>query len=249
LPTPSPISLTRQQIRRLDQLAIEELGIPGLILMENAGRNVAAAAMVMLAESMAAPGVSRQHPTAPRKVAILCGGGNNGGDGFVAARHLHNHGIATTVLLAKDPARITGDAAVNLNIVRRMGLDVRPVLDAAQLQEQSRHWSTCTLIIDALLGTGFTGTVEPHLAAVIQACNRAHQMGVPVLAVDLPSGLDCDTGKPSNATIVATRTVTLAALKVGLTRPAALPYVGQLEVADIGAPPSLLLRALQEPAA
>lgn len=221
-PTPT-IVLTRQQVREVDRRAIEQYGIPGIVLMENAARN---AARIIL-----------ETVQSPRRIAIVCGRGNNGGDGFAIARHLANQRLTTELFLACDPDGLTGDAATNHRIVANMGLKchrfdtderidaARPALDAADL------------IIDALLGTGFSGQVRSPLDRVIRAINEAPASSV--IAIDVPSGLDCDTGRPSNATVRARLTVTFVARKAGFDVPGAAEYVGRVHVADIGAPHSL----------
>lgn len=238
------IVLTRDQVRRVDRLAIDELGIPGVVLMENAGRGVAEQALEMLND----PGTAK-HTELPRAgaVVILCGGGNNGGDGYVAARQLHNAGVPVTLLAAKDPAGLTGDAAVHCEVCKRMGLGPDAITNPDQLENQAASWPRAALIIDALLGTGFTGEVRGHLAEVIDRCNaaRAADGGPRVLAVDVPSGLDCDTGRPFNAVVHADTTVTFVTHKQGFTADTAQRYLGRVVVAGIGTPPSLIDRVIE----
>ncbi len=227
--------MTRDQVRQVDRLAIQTLGIPGVVLMENAGRNTAATVLELLRQK------HRIEPTAARAV-ILCGGGNNGGDGYVIARHLHNARVSVVVHPVVDPAQLTGDAAINYTICQKIGLDIVPILNADALAAAARLWPQAHVMVDALLGTGFTGIVRPHLASVIDCCNRIS--GPTVVAVDVPSGLDCDTGMPSNATIRAHVTVTFVANKVGFTQPEAQRWVGEVVVADIGTPPELIQTVL-----
>jgi NAD(P)H-hydrate epimerase len=221
-----PLPMARQAVREVDRLAIKRYGIPGVILMENAGRGAAQAILGLLDD----PGRSR--------VAIVCGAGNNGGDGFVIARHLHNAYVEVEIYLAVDPARLAGDAKVNYEIVRRMNLPIRPLGTLEQLTEAAEVLSNSDVVVDALLGTGFSGEVRPPLDAIIRRINRLQ--GPKVVAVDLPSGLDCDTGHPSDATIRADLTVTFVAPKAGFTQPAAVPYVGRVVVVDIGVPRELV---------
>jgi NAD(P)H-hydrate epimerase len=221
-----PLPMTRQAVREVDRLAIEQYGIPGVILMENAGRGAAQAILGLLDD----PGRSR--------VAIVCGAGNNGGDGFVIARHLHNAHVEVVIYLTVDPTRLTGDARVNYEIVRRMNLPIRPLTTPEQLGDAVEVLGRSHVIVDAILGTGFSGQVRPPLDAVIARINGLK--GPKVVAVDLPSGLDCDTGSPSNATISADLTVTFVAPKAGFTQPAASPYVGRVVVVDIGVPRELV---------
>jgi len=215
---------TRDEIRAFDRYAIEDLGVPGIALMENAGRQVADAARAMIR--------GRARP----RVVILAGRGNNGGDGYVAARHLAIDGVRAEVVLIGPRAGVQGDAAINLAILEQMGLAVR-VLDGPGeevLAAVRPLVAAADLVIDGLLGTGATGQVREPLAGVIEAVNAA---GRPVLAIDIPSGLDADTGRPlGTAAIRATRTVTMAALKKGFAEPGAAGYTGEVILADIGVP-------------
>ncbi len=218
------IVLSREQVRRVDQQAVTRYGIPSLILMENAGRN-------------AAEIVHRTYGTRGR-APVICGPGNNGGDGCVIARHLHNFGWEVRLLMTGQVDDLTPDARVNYQIVLAMGLNPYLTTDAAE----QRHWIESIraddIIVDALLGTGFHGQVRDPLARLIAAINASPRRTV--VAVDVPSGLDCDTGQPSNATICADLTVTFVATKRGFLHPEAAPYVGRVEVADIGAPRELV---------
>jgi len=220
----SDVVLTREQVRRLDGLAIEELGIPGVVLMENAGRGAAEQVRGLLGDG--------------RRVRIVCGGGNNGGDGFVIARHLHNAGVEVACWLLGSADDLGGDAATNHAICRAMGLTVErydPSRQAALLAALKG----CDVVVDAILGTGFRGEVRSPADRAIAAINAS---GRPVLAVDVPSGLDCDTGRPAEPCVQATVTVTFAAAKVGLLAAAARESVGRLVVASIGTPPELAER-------
>ncbi len=221
-----PRTLDRSQVRQLDRRAIEEYGIPGVVLMENAGRGVA--------DTLCELGIEGP-------VVICCGKGNNGGDGFVVARHLELRGYAARVLMWTDPGKLSGDAAANFRILQRTDVPIgcfRPKHDAARLEDQL---ADAAWIVDALLGTGAQG--EPHspLDAVIDQLNAAE---VPKLAVDVPSGLDCDTGQASRHTIRAAHTCTFVAAKPGFFQPDAEQYTGQLHVLDIGAPRKLVERML-----
>lgn len=236
---PPPLPLTREQIRELDRIAIEEYGLPGVVLMENAGRN---AAEVIRQRALPAADGGR--------AAILCGGGNNGGDGFVIARHLANAGIDTNVFLAVEPDRLTGDAAVNFRIVERMGLPLFGINTPPTITAARERWRGCDVIVDALLGTGFAGTVRSPMTDIIAAVNavpRETGDGGParpiVVAIDLPSGLDANTGRPSNATIKADLTITMLASKVGFAAPEAARWTGPVFTVDIGAPTAIMDRA------
>jgi len=218
------ITLTRNQVRRVDELAIHRYGIAGLVLMENAGRNAAAV-------------IDRAYGPTGRAV-IFCGTGNNGGDGCVIARHLHNAGWSVRVVLAGDVSRMTPDASANYRIIEAMGLRPVTAIDAATQQAAASSITSDEIVVDALLGTGFSGDVRSPMAELIHAINAAKKRAV--VAVDLPSGLDCDTGTPGRATICADLTITFVARKRGFDSPEAVLYLGRIEVADIGAPCELL---------
>ena len=220
---PGP-TLTCAQVRELDRLAIEHLAMPGIILMENAGRNAAEVALAELARG------------AGRGAVVLAGAGNNGGDGYVIARHLHNRGAAVRIVALKAPSELTGDAAINAEICRRMGLGIVVVEQAGRLPSLEG----AALVVDALLGTGFRGQVREPIAGAIERINEAGAGGARVLAVDVPSGLDCQSGRPSNATVRADVTVTFAAYKSIFDEPGAAEFAGRVVVADIGVPPGLL---------
>ncbi|MCY3018748.1 MAG: NAD(P)H-hydrate epimerase [Planctomycetota bacterium] len=226
------LTLSRDQLRRLDKMATEQLGIPGVVLMENAGRAVAE-------EALKAAAATRERDPTRVPVAVVCGGGNNGGDGYVAARHLHNAGLRVTVFSAADPARLSGDAAVHRGIAEKIGLDCRLILDETQLHAAEPQLEAAQVFVDALLGTGFTGELRPHLAAIIRRCNALALADRKVVAVDVPSGLDCDTGVPANPTFRADVTVTFVAMKKGFLTMQAKPYLGRVVVASIGTPPEL----------
>lgn len=222
--------LTRAQVRRVDHLAITRMGISGIVLMENAGRGAAE----LIRETYGERG----------SAVIICGPGNNGGDGFVVARHLHNAGWAVRMVVTAAREKMTPDALANFTIVESMGM--APIV-AGEPAGQAAFLNTIAagdIVVDALLGTGFTGTVRSPAAELIQSVNRIAKRAV--VALDIPSGLDCDTGEPSNATIRANLTVTFVAAKPGLIVPQALPYVGRLEVADIGAPRELIREVLED---
>ncbi len=219
--------LTREQSRRLDLAAIEEYGMSGLVLMENAGRG---ATDVLCREALAGP------------VLICCGRGNNAGDGFVMARHLDLRGYQARVALWADPAELQGDAAANFAILQKTDVPIIVFQQNFAENENARRQFADELaradwIVDALLGTGARGEPRAPFDAVIDAINAA---GKPVLAVDLPSGLDCDTGLPAAHTIRARVCCTFAAAKPGLLKPATEPYVGRLHVCDIGTPRKLI---------
>ena len=214
---------TRDEIRAFDRYAIEVLGLPGIVLMENAGRQIAEAARAMLA--------GRAKP----RVVILAGPGNNGGDGFVVARHLAMAGIRPEVVLLAPREKIVGDADTNLRVLEPLGFQVRVLAGKveAMLGELRPLLAEADLLVDGLLGTGTRGEIREPYASAIGAVNDARR---PVLAIDIPSGLDPDTGKPLGPTVRATKTVTMAAVKVGFRKPGAEQYTGEVILADIGVP-------------
>ena len=216
--------LTRSQVREIDRRAIEEFGLPGIVLMENAGRGAA----------------ELLHGLAPRaSVAIVCGKGNNAGDGFVIARHLENLGHAVRLLLACDPAELRGDAAIAWRVAEKAGIPTTK-LAAATEAGWERALAGAGWIVDALLGTGATGEPRGAIATAIEAVNAAARHGAQVFAVDLPSGLDCDTGQPLGPCVRADVTATFVARKIGFEAPVAAPWLGDVHVVGIGAPRALL---------
>jgi NAD(P)H-hydrate epimerase len=218
-PRPSPIRLSRAQVREVDRRCIEDYHLPGIVLMENAARAATDLALTMLR--------NHDRPTA----LIVCGGGNNGGDGLAVARHLHNRGVDVRLALAVDSASYRGDALINWHVAEAMKLPTLTPNDPRAIQP-----ARFTLIIDALFGTGLSS--PPRETTWIDAMNHA---ATPILAIDLPSGLDCDTGVPLGPSCVrATHTVTFVAEKLGFANPSARQYLGDVTVGDIGAPRELI---------
>jgi NAD(P)H-hydrate epimerase len=213
--------LTSAQMREADRYTIEEIGLPSLVLMENAGRQVVAA----LESSF--PDLDE------RRVAVLCGRGNNGGDGFVVARTLRQRGVEVSVFVVGAVAAVRGDARVNLEILGRLGLPVVEVAGEEQWELHSSEVRGCSLIVDALFGTGLKSPLSGFLDTVVADVNS---MGVPVVAVDLPSGMSADTQELIGPCVQASLTVTLAAPKLPLVLPPARLLAGDLVVADIGIP-------------
>lgn len=216
---PEAPALSCAQCRNVDKTAIETLGVPGLCLMENAAIGATAVAMDMLH--------SRRGAT-----LILAGGGNNGGDGLAMARGLWELGLACEVALAKPPATLTGDAAINYRLLREgTGVPVHELAEApaalASLLDKA------VLVIDGLLGTGFKGGLSPAYGEIIASVNAAAK---PVLALDIPSGLHGDTGEVAETAIACERTVTFAAIKTGLRLGRGPELAGEIYCADIGAP-------------
>ncbi len=223
-------ALTGAQCREVDRLAIEELGIPSLVLMENAGRNAAEEIAVFAAREAAA------------RITILCGPGNNGGDGFVIARHLANRGLAVQPILIGDPRKTSPDCSTNHRIIQNMGLGTCVHAPADDILELAASIRPDDLVVDALLGTGFSGSVRTPLDLLIQAVNEAETAGV--VAIDVPSGLNCDTGLVANVAIRADLTLTFIARKVGFDTEDAGSHLGEIKVLGIGAPPELIARVL-----
>jgi len=215
--------VTTAEIRALDRATIDELGLPGMVLMETAGRAVAAAVL------RAAGGAG--------SVAVVCGPGNNGGDGYVVARVVAEAGRDVVTLLAAPRDAIRGDAAAHLAALERAGGVVLPLATPADLDDHAGALSGAAVIVDAVFGVGSTRDLTGHYADVIRAIERAP--GV-VVAVDVPSGIDADTGRVLGVAITADVTVTMAALKIGITSSPGFAYAGRVEVAEIGIPGSLI---------
>ncbi len=228
-------AISASQMRNLDRLAQECFGIPELILMEHAGKAVALTVKELLAG---------QGSPCQGKVLVLSGGGANGGDGFVAARHLDGWGIPVAVAILSSEEKIRGASRINLEILRRLRLPVtflpHPTAWDRWAKRQARPdrrgdhgHAGFRLIVDALLGTGLAQKVREPFALAIEWMNATR---LPIVSVDLPSGLSADTGRPLPVAARATVTVTCGLAKKGLFTPAARPYVGRLIVADIGLP-------------
>jgi NAD(P)H-hydrate epimerase len=208
--------LTRAQVRAFDKHAIEQLGIPSVVLMENAGRGVA---QVLHALGIRGP------------IVIACGKGNNGGDGLVIARHLANAGCDVSVLLFARPDELSPDVAIQWNIVQKMRLPAQIASQPLDEVTLAATFARAEWIVDALFGTGLTGPVRSPFDRVITSINASTAR---VLGVDIPSGLDADTGEPLGPTIRAEHTVTFVAPKLGFRNPAAAAFTGRVHVADIG---------------
>lgn len=225
----APLVLTRAQVRRFDELAIQRLQIPSIVLMENAGRNAAE--------------LIHQEAESAGSAMILCGTGNNGGDGFVIARHLVNRGWTVRVAVVGDPERFTPDAGVNHRVLCNMGVGIELLASPGQVDDFSATIPRDVILIDALLGTGFTGEVRDPMATLIQAVNNARPENV--IAVDVPSGVDCDTGRVANVAVRADLTVTFVAQKPAFDTATGREYAGRVVVVDIGAPLALAERILE----
>lgn len=214
--------LTREEVREIDRRAVADYGMTGLVLMENAGRGCAD---LLRRLSINGP------------IVLCCGKGNNGGDGFVIARHLDSRGYEVRVLLFCDPAELAGDAAANYKTIEAAGLPIFccPATDPQRWLQQ--QLADADWIVDALLGTGARGEPRPPLDLVLRQIN-AHT--AKKLAIDLPSGLDCNTGRCAATTFCADHTCTFVAAKVGFREAGAKPFLGVVHVIDIGVPRKLL---------
>ncbi|HLU64633.1 MAG TPA: NAD(P)H-hydrate epimerase, partial [Kofleriaceae bacterium] len=187
--------VTAAEMRAIDAATIDGIGLPGAVLMENAGRAVAQAVLEELAASGGGP------------VAVVAGAGNNGGDGYVAARVLRARGVSAMVFLAAPRAAVRGDALLHLHAYQQAGGLATEIAGPAELVEHREAIESAAVVVDALFGTGLTRPVDGHLAEVIETMNRAAGR---VIAVDVPSGLSADRGEPLGIAVRADRTVTMA---------------------------------------
>src|SRR5687767_6273477 len=217
--------LNAAQMREADRYTIEDIGIPSLVLMENAGRQVVAA--------MEAAYESRLDG----RVGVLCGRGNNGGDGFVVARTLIQRGIDTAVFVIGAVSDVRGDARINLDILGRLGVTVVEIGDEQTWELHFSEISQCTLIVDAIFGTGLKSALGGMMETVVADINAS---GIPIVSIDLPSGMSADTPHLVGDCIDASMTVTLAAPKLPLVLPPGEAHAGDVVIADIGIPPDVL---------
>ena len=213
--------LTAAQMRAMDSYAIDTLGIPGMVLMENAGRCV----VDTIEEYF--------EPEEPLRVAIFCGKGNNGGDGFVVARHLAQRGHYPVAYLLCPRGDLKGDAAANAEIAARIGLDIREVPDGEAVAGIDFDARDFDLVVDAIFGTGLDSAVRGHTLGAVDMINAS---GLPVVAVDLPSGLNADSGVLLGPAVEADLTVTFAYTKIAHVLPPAESLTGEVVVADISIP-------------
>jgi NAD(P)H-hydrate epimerase len=232
----APLVLTREESRHIDRVAIEQLGIAGGVLMENAGRGVVDV-LLHTDPALLAAG---------EKVAILCGKGNNAGDGFVIARRLAVLGVPYVVVVLASPNELAGDARANYEVLARASARLINLADLAQSNVAAlpaaldHHAGGARWVVDALLGTGAVGAPrEPYRTAIAWMNAQPGRR----LAVDLPSGLDCDTGLVAGEAVRADVTCTFVAAKPGLLLPAAAPWIGVLQIVDIGVPPEWIVGA------
>jgi NAD(P)H-hydrate epimerase len=219
------------QLREYDRLATEEYGLPSTVLMEHAACAVRDAVLEEL---------ERRGERAAGEVLIVCGTGNNGGDGFAVARLLHNAGVRVRVVLVGDRDRVRGDALVNLTVLTRMGIAVGTPCEVA----------SPAVVVDALLGTGATSVLREPVASAVQWINWLRTDGAFVVSVDVPSGMNAETGEPLGSqdagAVLADHTVTFVGMKSGFLGAGAARFLGRVTVADIGAPRELASRVLGE---
>jgi hydroxyethylthiazole kinase-like uncharacterized protein yjeF len=260
-------TLTREQIRELDRRAIEEFGIPSLLLMENAARECARECERVLRlhgvqramRKLRAPGSKDDIPRNivelerwkadlndfPEPAYIFCGPGNNGGDGLAIARTLFNRGYAVRVCFVGDVASLANaspDVQTNVRLLRALGVEIEGLANEHAVRDLREHLPDAPLIVDALFGTGLTRPLEDPYRATVQAINEA---GPPVLAVDIPSGLDANTGDVLGVCVRAEVTVTFVAAKPGFHRQAGPSFCGKVHVAEIGIPRAYIEEARQ----
>ncbi|MFQ6079327.1 MAG: NAD(P)H-hydrate epimerase, partial [Thermodesulfobacteriota bacterium] len=217
--------VTADQMKTLDQRTIHERGVPGIDLMENAGKG---ATEVIL----------RRFPNLPReRIAVIAGKGNNGGDAFVIARHLINRGLGVNIFLLAENKAVKGDAKTNLDILTKDGIEVRELATFREFEAIRDDLLSHDLFIEGILGTGLASEVKGYYREVISALNATEK---PIVAIDIPSGLDATSGKPLGTSIQAAFTPTFGLPKVGQLIHPGVEFVGELEVIDIGIPGDLI---------
>ncbi len=216
---------TAEEMQELDRKAIETYRIPGIVLMENARRG-------------AAEVISKTFPDLlKKKIAIIAGKGNNGGDGFVIARYLLNNGISVRIYLLTDPKGLRGDAETNFNVFHRMKGEVISVPSSKDYIKVKKDLERFDILVDGIFGTGLDAEVRGYYREVIDHLNTLQK---PIVAIDIPSGLDANAGKPLGAAIRASLTVTFGLPKIGLLIPPGIDYAGEVKVIDIGIPKRLV---------
>ena len=224
--------LTVAQIRAVDAIAVRDFGMNSLVLMENAGRGCADWIDTKLNRSS--------------DVVVLCGPGNNGGDGLVIARHLHAMGHRLSLWMVAETGKLSQDAEANLKIVEHTKIRIDWIGDWLSPPELDRAWNQlrtdCTnsqMVIDALLGTGATGQPRPMMADILRLANASMLQRI---AIDIPTGLDAETGQPSDPTFHADTTLTFVAKKPGFLESCATAYLGSVHILPIGVPPEVFDR-------
>ena len=217
--------VTAAAMRELDRKTIEEVGIPGAVLMENAGRGAASFLLRSFPVALEAP------------VAVVCGAGNNGGDGFVMARLLREQGFHAQVFLLAAAERVTGDARIHFDVLKKLGVPVQCLAETGITAKVRRDWKGSSCIVDAIFGTGLTRDVGGIYREAIRGIAAS---GRPTLAVDIPSGIDADTGKILGIAVRADCTATFGLPKRGLYLHPGADYSGRIECVEIGIPRRLV---------
>jgi len=220
--------LSAKEMAELDEQTIHEVGIPGIVLMENAAQGAAAFFLRVVPDLL------------DRLITVVAGSGNNAGDGFALARIYHSKGAQVNVVCLRSPVKLSGDALINFTTLEKIGIPITVWQEEKDFDAQWEPVCKSGAIIDAILGTGLKSEVKGLYRDIIEGINR---LSVPVLAVDVPSGLDATTGLPLGAAIKATATATFGFLKIGHLIERGAELVGQVEVIDIGIPPGLVKSA------
>ncbi|MCF8025845.1 MAG: NAD(P)H-hydrate dehydratase [Desulfobacteraceae bacterium] len=220
--------LTADEMREMDRRTIENFGLPGRLLMENAGRGAVRAIFSVWPDVYT------------RSAAVIAGKGNNGGDGFVIARYLFQHGVDVSVYLLAERGRVKGDAAANLELIETLGLQVTEMPDELSFSQYKEEIAGNDLLIDAILGTGLDSEVKGYFREVIDFMNNSR---TPVFSVDIPSGLHTETGRPCGICVRADATATFAFPKLGHMLLPGAEYTGRLTIVDIGIPPYIVQSA------
>ncbi len=219
--------VTAKEMKAIDRFTIEEVGIPGVVLMENAGRgafkHIKEYFLRHLQEAV---------------IGVLCGKGNNGGDGFVVARYLHEEGYLVHTFLFGKKEQVKGEAAVNLRIAEKLGVPIVEILDENRWREAREYLIACDMIIDAMLGTGLNSEIRGLIKEAVSFLNETFP-GL-IVSIDIPTGLSSDTGQPLGDAVRADLTVTFGLPKVGQIIYPGAHYVGNLEIVDIGIPPQVI---------
>ena len=217
--------ITSQKMRGIDKRAIMEFGIGSIILMENAGYRASCVALSMLSKKKT------------KKVVCVCGKGNNGGDGFVCARHLINNGVDIDIFLVGEPSQLTKDTKINYNILKKMGKTIKVLKTKKDFYALKTKFKKAQLLIDAIFGIGLSGRVKEPYREVIDLMNQSK---IPILAIDVPSGLDATEGGVLGVCIRARKTVSFALPKTGFLKNQGPSHVGELITVDISIPNKLL---------
>ncbi|HLO10309.1 MAG TPA: NAD(P)H-hydrate epimerase, partial [Desulfobacteria bacterium] len=224
--------VTARQMAELDRVTIHTYGIPALVLMENAGRSCTERILRILEEKVGGPQEA--------SVAVVCGKGNNGGDGMVIARHLHNRGAYVEVFLLSEEDALSADARTQHEILRRMDVEVRVIRDTEGVEDLRTYLEEVHLCVDAIFGTGLSSPLSGIVREVVEVINLSM---APVYAVDIPTGIDATTGRIMGEAIRAESTGTFGLLKLGHVLLPGSIHCGETEIYDIGIPPRAVFDA------